>query len=233
MAETLLGYLTAYLGDQSGYICGVCGRCSPNSFPLIIPTQRIQQAVVQFLDKDFLPRIQKKGTEIRPIHETGWSLSYHGSSHIGTLIRQSKYENAGPFADELVTRAVDLIRTRYPIHAIKGIVSVPPTKSGKLVEDFARQVASLLRIDYIPALAKVHATGEQKNFKNSEQKKQNVRNAFFVSLPNFIAGRNILLIDDIYDSGYTLREVAQTLMNAGALAVYPFTITRTLHSDDQ
>ncbi|MBV9021679.1 MAG: hypothetical protein JOZ71_13310 [Ktedonobacteraceae bacterium] len=35
------------------------------------------------------------------------------------------------------------------------------------------------------------------------------------------------MIDDIYDSGHTLREVGRTLMKAGAQAVYPFTITRT------
>lgn len=128
---------------------------------------------------------------------------------------------------------VDLIRTRYPIQAISGIVSVPPTKSGKLVEDFARRVAVVLQVEYIPVLVKVHATSEQKNFKNSEQKKNNVKNAFSVVSPQLVAGRSLLLIDDIYDSGYTLREVAQTLMNAGTLAVYPFTITRTLHSDDQ
>jgi len=44
---------------------------------------------------------------------------------------------------------------------------------------------------------------------------------------------SLLLIDDIYDSGYLMREVAQTLMRAGAKIVYPFTITRTAHSDDQ
>jgi len=48
-----------------------------------------------------------------------------------------------------------------------------------------------------------------------------------------VAGRDLLLIDDIYDSGYVLREAARTLMQAGARVVYPFTITRTLHSDDQ
>ncbi|GAC1393821.1 MAG: RecQ family ATP-dependent DNA helicase [Ktedonobacteraceae bacterium] len=226
-------YLTTYLGDRPGYTCGVCGCCRPDLFPLLIPTERIQRAVVQFLEKDFLPRIQKKGTEARPVHEAGWSLSYHGSSRIGALVRRSKYENAGPFADELVSLAVDVIRRYYPIQTISGIVSVPPTKSGKLVEEFARRVAAMLQVEYMSVLVKVHTTSEQKNFKNSEQKKNNVKNAFSVISPRLIADQNILLIDDIYDSGYILREVAQTLMNAGVLTVYPFTITRTLHSDDQ
>jgi hypothetical protein len=36
-----------------------------------------------------------------------------------------------------------------------------------------------------------------------------------------------------YLPDYMLREVGLTLMQAGAKAVYPFTITRTAHSDDQ
>jgi predicted amidophosphoribosyltransferase len=46
-------------------------------------------------------------------------------------------------------------------------------------------------------------------------------------------GLHAAAVHDIYDSGYMLREVARTLMQAGARAVYPFTITRTVHSDDQ
>jgi ATP-dependent DNA helicase RecQ len=116
---------------------------------------------------------------------------------------------------------------------ISGVVSVPPTKSGMLVENFARRVANMLQIDYKAVLVKARATGEQKNFVNKAQKEDNVKNAFTVSSPQLIAGHTLLLIDDIYDSGHTLRAVTKALRAAGALAVYPFTITRTMHSDDQ
>ena len=76
-------------------------------------------------------------------------------------------------------------------------------------------------------------TQEQKSLSNWLQKADNVKNAFAVHFPEQIADRTLLLIDDIYDSGYMLREVGQTLMQAGAKAVYPLTITRTAQSDDQ
>jgi len=119
------------------------------------------------------------------------------------------------------------------MQAIDGIVSVPPTKSGPLVENSARRLASALRSKYLPVILKISLTGEQKNFTNSVQKEENVKNAFSIASPELVSGQTLLLIDDIYDSGYTMREVARTLMKAGAKAVYPFTITRTLHSDDQ
>ena len=228
-----MGYLTAYLGDAPGYNCGTCGHCYKASFPLIKPTEKIQIAVDHFLEHDCLPGIEKHGSGKSPAHEVGLSLSYHGKTRIGTLVRLSKYEDAGPFAQELVSLAVEVIRIHYLIADIDGIVSVPPTKSGTLVETFARNIASKLGIRYIPALVKVRGTGEQKNFTNRIQKADNVKGAFAVQSSGQIAGRTLLLIDDIYDSGQTMREVGQILMKAGAKAVYPFTITRTVHSDDQ
>ncbi len=161
------------------------------------------------------------------------SVVYHGTTRTGKLVRASKYEDAGPFAQSLVERAVDVVRTRYPLEAMNGIVSVPPTRSGILVENFARQVAGKLGLEYLSVLTKVRQTQEQKSLSNWLQKADNVKDAFVVYFPEQIAGRTLLLIDDIYDSGYMLREVGQTLMQAGAKGVYPLTITRTAHSDDQ
>lgn len=227
-----MGYLTAYLGDAHGYHCGTCGQCNSAHFPFPVLTQRIYERVQYFLEESFLPRIEKRG-EKQPIHEAGWSLSYHGTTRFGQLVRASKYEGAGSFPKEIVQRAVKVIRERYPLDTIDGIVSVPSTKSGMLVETFARSVANELQTNYLVVLQKIRVTGEQKSFTNWVQKANNVKDAFIVSAPRLISGRTLLLIDDIYDSGYTLREVTQTLMRAGAKQIYPFTITKTQHSDDQ
>jgi ATP-dependent DNA helicase RecQ len=256
-------YLTGYFGNENGYRCGVCGNCRKENFPQVIFRERIQSATNYFMEEGFLPYIEKCSADDEPllssclseasctvecgliqhvgvgrtdrcrVHEAGWSLSYHGWSRIGKLVRASKYENGGPFALSLVMRAVEVVQTRYPVHAINGVVSVPPTKSGLLVEMFARQVASILNVEYLPVLTKVRLTQAQKIPITPEEKAENVKDAFSITSPQLIAGRTLLLIDDIYDSGYTLREVGQTLMKAGATAVYPLTITRTLHSDGQ
>ena len=226
-------YLTTYLGDARRYACKTCSNCQSSNFPVIKYPQRIYTAARLFLEEDYLPRIEKRGTARHPEHESGWSLSYHGGTQIGRLVRASKYEDAGPFPLSLLTRAVEIIRTRYPFEEINGIVSVPPTKSGMLVETFARHVAEQLSLEYVPVIVKVRETYEQKKYTNWVQKKENVKAAFSISSPEQVVGRTFLLIDDIYDSGYMLREVGRTLMQAGAKAVYPFTITRTAHSDDQ
>ncbi|HLI08794.1 MAG TPA: RecQ family ATP-dependent DNA helicase [Ktedonobacteraceae bacterium] len=232
-SECYMEYLTTYLGDEPGYRCRQCGQCRRSNFPTVSVTERIKGEVTRFLEEENLPRIEKRGGDKQPGHEAGWALSYYGTSYIGRLVRASKYESAGPFAPGLVNRAVEVIRTRYPIAAINGIVSVPPTKSGNLVEQFARQVAQRLGIEYLPVVAKVRSTQEQKALTNFVQKTDNVKAAFSVYSRELVVGRSLLLIDDIYDSGSTLHEVARSLMQAGARVVYPLTITRTLHADDQ
>ena len=88
-------------------------------------------------------------------------------------------------------RAVEVIRTRYPLEAIDGIVSVPPTKSGMLVELFARRIAEQLALEYVPVIAKVRETYEQKSLSNWVQKKENVKAAFSVSSPETGCGTHL------------------------------------------
>jgi competence protein ComFC len=53
-----------------------------------------------------------------------------------------------------------------------------------------------------------------------EARLENLRGAFAVTDPTVIAGRTLLLIDDVLTTGSTLRECAQTLTQAGARRVY-------------
>ena len=153
-------YLTTYLGDALGPTCGVCGWCQPANFPPVEVSENLQNSAARFLEEEYLLRIEKRGSARAPAHEAGWALSGHGASRIGRLVRACKYENAGPFPLSLVVRAIEVLYTRYPITEINGIVSVPPTRSGTLVEDFARQVAVMVNREYFPVLIKIRETLE-------------------------------------------------------------------------
>jgi ComF family protein len=58
------------------------------------------------------------------------------------------------------------------------------------------------------------------------QRRNNVRGAFKVFDPSAIAGKHILLVDDILTTGATARAAAQSLMKAGAASVYVATLAR-------
>ena len=56
----------------------------------------------------------------------------------------------------------------------------------------------------------------------------NVKGVFAVKRPADIAGKRVLLIDDVFTTGSTLSESAQALMDAGAASVCAYTLARSI-----
>lgn len=61
-----------------------------------------------------------------------------------------------------------------------------------------------------------------------KERSANVRGAFRVTHPERIAGRRLLLVDDVYTTGSTLSECARVLIKAGAEAVAVLTMARAV-----
>lgn len=66
-----------------------------------------------------------------------------------------------------------------------------------------------------------------------EARPANVHGAFAVKYPERIAGRRILLVDDVYTTGSTLAECARVLIRAQAEAVAVLTLARAVHDRDR
>jgi ComF family protein len=60
---------------------------------------------------------------------------------------------------------------------------------------------------------------------------KNLRGAFAVRRPDAIAGKRILLIDDVFTTGATVNECAKTLRKAGAGDVFALTLARTVDTN--
>ena len=61
---------------------------------------------------------------------------------------------------------------------------------------------------------------------NRTARDQNVRGAFDVRQPQAVQGRAVLLIDDVYTTGATVKECARVLQRAGAVWVGVYTLAR-------
>ncbi len=73
-------------------------------------------------------------------------------------------------------------------------------------------------------LIKVKETEYQHEL-NASERLSNLDNAFDVADKNLIMGKDILLIDDVYTTGATMRECANTLLSQGAASVKAMTFT--------
>lgn len=57
-----------------------------------------------------------------------------------------------------------------------------------------------------------------------DERAKNVRGAFRVAAPSEVDGRRVMLVDDVYTTGSTVKECAKILKQAGASAVYVATV---------
>jgi len=63
------------------------------------------------------------------------------------------------------------------------------------------------------------------------QRRENIRGVFVVAKSKQIAGREVLLVDDVFTTGTTVSECARVLLRAGASKIYVATVARTLKAD--
>jgi ComF family protein len=95
----------------------------------------------------------------------------------------------------------------------------------------ARPVAYALDIPYHSrALVKVKDTPSQVGL-NLVERQANVRDAFFAK-PGAVAGKSVLIIDDVTTSGSTINECAAVLLQAGSSKVYGLTLAHAAWTDD-
>jgi ATP-dependent DNA helicase RecQ len=161
----------------------------------------------------------------------GVAASYYGVSSIGAAIHRCKYEKGGDFPDFLLKLTLKAFRKQYGKQKFHYICYVPPTESGDLVKNFAEKLASVLNIPISHKLKKNAVTKPQKVFQNGYLKKDNVRRAFEYGSPLEIRGKSILLFDDIFDSGSTMKEIGTLLTNYGVSIIAPLVIAKTVGGD--
>lgn len=157
----------------------------------------------------------------------GCAASYYGVSNIGAALHRSKYENGGDFPDFLLKKTLSVFGKKYKGVHFDLVMYLPPTKSGDLVKNFATKFARVINVPISHDLIKIRITQEQKIFQNSYSKKENVAGAFDVD-EAIVKGKTILLLDDIYDSGATLKEIGKLLTQKGAKYIVPIVVAKTV-----
>jgi ATP-dependent DNA helicase RecQ len=157
----------------------------------------------------------------------GYAASYYGVSNVGAALHRCKYEDGGDFPDFLVKKVLSLLGKKYRTIKFDLILYVPPTRSGDLVKNFAEKISRVIQVPICHNLVKIRKTEEQKIFQNSYCKQDNVKDAFDIK-GNIVKNKTILLIDDIYDSGATIKEIGKMLSDKGAKWIVPIVIAKTV-----
>ena len=151
-----------------------------------------------------------------------------------TLHRFFKFRNREELARPLgrrVARATEAAKVTGDL-----IVPVPPDPKRRRRPDptrlLAREVARTLDIPLLPrALRKTRATARQTECPYDERR-NGLRDAFRARKPGDIAGRRVLLVDDVATTLATIESAAGTLRAAGARSITAVVFARTPRSKE-
>lgn len=138
-----------------------------------------------------------------------------------------KTENAKVFAKWLNVAGKDIfsagvdILIPVPLH-YKRLVKRRYNQSALL----ANELSKLISVETdLKSLIKCKSTKPQVTYSGKARIK-NIKDAFMVKYPENIKGKRVVLIDDVYTTGSTLKECAKVLKKAGAKSVDFLTIAR-------
>jgi len=154
---------------------------------------------------------------------------------IKKLIEKLKYE---PFIKELAKVLSSLIITHFQLLEkppnFSNFILIPiPLDKKRLkwrgfnqAEEIGKELAKYFKIPLLSdCLIKIKKTFPQVEL-NEEERKENLKEAFLVKDKNLIRNKKVLLVDDVYTTGSTMKECAKVLKESGAKEIIGIVIAR-------
>jgi len=233
----LMAFLEKALDAPNPRSCGKCANCVGKGFSPVVNSVNLEAAREFLKEIKITPRPRKwwpagiyPGMAMRipldRLNESGRTLCYYGDAGWGKFVRVDKYEH-NLFRDELIEAAADMIQHRWEFQdqTPDWVTTIPSRRHKSLVPNFARKLAGRLDVPYVEALVRTKNAPEQKGMLNSSMQARNVVSS--LETKGRIPTGNVLLVDDIWDSGWTMTVAGYLLRVNGSGLVYPFTLART------
>ncbi|MBI3638586.1 ComF family protein [Candidatus Wolfebacteria bacterium] len=162
---------------------------------------------------------------------------------IQNLIHYFKYkgfENIAPFLSEVLIKYTEsVIRNLKPARPAGGleirnflIIPIPLHPSRQRERGFnqsellAKNIAVYYSIPLINNLKRIRKNEHQVSLKDYGKRIKNIAGCFSIKNPEEIAGKNIILIDDVFTSGATMNEAVEILKSAGARKIIALVLAK-------
>jgi len=144
---------------------------------------------------------------------------------------QLKYRKDSGRVEKIANQAAHFLEKYKSGWQLDVIIPIPPsdqTRPLQPVYELAKAIGKkcTLPVDFA-TLKKVKATSELKSIDDAGKRREILKDAFDVEA-NSLAGKDVLLFDDLFRSGETLQAATEVLLKKGkARNVYVLTITKT------
>ncbi|MGP1910038.1 ComF family protein [Metabacillus sp. JX24] len=148
---------------------------------------------------------------------------YHYNGWMKDVIARYKYRGDAA----LVRVFQDSFRQAFLQHFKEAGLIIPvPLSSERLYERGFNQALLLAELLGRPVLSPLTRKHLEKQSKKTREERLQSENVFFIENPSDILSKHILLIDDIYTTGTTIRHAANVLIQNGAKKVSSLTLVR-------
>ncbi len=232
-------FLAKKLGDPANNPCNRCDSCKEIKFETV-DSESMNKAS-EFLNHLNIP-IKPRKKWMKPdfvhyekfignikIEESvmeGRALCHLSDPLHGKMVIDGK--NDLDFNEELIKAAADLISDKRRWGENKNfswVTCIPSNNKELLVPQLAKKIALKLDLPFVEAIKKIKDTKPQKTMHTSRYKKENLDGAFEIINKDLIPNTgNVLLIDDIVESGWTFTIAGALLKCAGPGDVFPFAL---------
>lgn len=149
---------------------------------------------------------------------------------IKVILQKLKFDNRVELCPLISEILVKKIKQKTGILKFDIIISVPlhpnrmKQRGYNQSQLIAQYVANALKVDYeLNVIEKIRDIPRQSELCRADRI-LNVKGAFRVTMSEKVAGKNILLIDDILTTGSTLRECSKELKKSGAKSITVATV---------
>ncbi|NEM96377.1 ComF family protein [Pontibacter sp. BT327] len=179
-------------------------------------------------------------TELNPLQRRFWGkvpvrfafsyFTFQNKGSVQRLLHQLKYKGAKELGVHLGQRYGSILQDHHYHEQFDLIVPVPLHKQKQRKRGynqsahFALGLAAAMEVPTVSNILVRTINTSTQTRKDRLNRWQNVEQVFEVKKPETIAGKHVLIVDDVLTTGATLEACAVALFNAGASEVSVVTI---------
>ncbi|CAM3332388.1 RecQ family ATP-dependent DNA helicase [Stackebrandtia soli] len=234
-----LEFLRRELDDDTAVACGRCDNCTgvttDNAVStaavdaardamhrpgVALPPRRMWPTAMKSIGVELAGRLAaditaEPGRALGRLSDIGWGGPLRGV-----------IDGAEPVSDAMYAAIVQVLAGWDWNERPDTVISMGSRTRGALVNGLATRIAATGRMTDAGILRRIgDPTRRRPDGTNSAQRLREVVDTFAVDTD--VTGARVLLVDDLYDSGWTMTTAAATLRRAGATSVYPFALAVT------
>jgi len=239
-ARCRLRFLREQLDDPEAEDCGRCDNCgglhlstSASDTAVSAATATLHRPGVPFDPRRMWPSAMPNlGVDVRgklgaaELAERGRALARYTDLGFGTQLRTLLTGDApdGPVPAEVLRACVRVLAEWDWARRPEAVVHIGSLRRPALVGDLAARLGEVGRLPHLGAVTHVGRSAGARS--NSALRLREVWGSYVLGdeLAAAVDGRDVLLVDDYTDTGWTLTVIARLLREAGASGVFPFVL---------